>query len=140
MGLSTRKAALDLVMATILIIVLSGAFACVAVAIKLDSEGPVFFRQPRVGYCNRIFRVWKFRTMYHDASDVYGERLTVPDDPRITRVGALLRQWSIDEMPQLFNVLMGDMSFVGPRPTPSGQTWEGDFIVSLFTTTNAAIA
>ena len=90
----------------------------IAVAIKLDSPGPVFFRQPRLGFNQKIFHVFKFRTMYVDACDKLGDRLTSKGDARVTRLGALLRKSSLDELPQLLNVLAGDMSIVGPRPHP----------------------
>lgn len=83
--------------------------------IKLDDKGPVFFRQERVGYKGRPFRIWKFRTMVVDAEKI-GKPLTVGRDPRITRVGYWLRKFKLDELPQLFNVLVGEMSLVGPRP------------------------
>lgn len=82
-----------------------------AVAVALTSRGPVFFRQERIGMGGRPFRVWKFRTMVHDDNPVF------PDATRITRVGAWLRRFSLDELPQLVNVATGDMSIVGPRPT-----------------------
>jgi putative colanic acid biosynthesis UDP-glucose lipid carrier transferase len=85
-------------------------------AIKIDSRGPFLFRQPRVGRAGIHFMVWKFRTMKEEATDPLADRATVMNDPRITRVGALLRKFSIDELPQLFNVLFGSMSIVGPRP------------------------
>jgi lipopolysaccharide/colanic/teichoic acid biosynthesis glycosyltransferase len=87
----------------------------VALLIKLDDGGSVFFRQERVGRAGRRFRVWKFRTMIPDA-ERRGGTLTVGDDPRTTRVGRWLRRSKVDELPQLFNVLAGDMSLVGPRP------------------------
>src|SRR6266540_2126126 len=86
-----------------------------ALLIKLDSSGPVFFRQERMGRGFRPFLIYKFRTMKHSAS-ASGRQITVGKDPRITRVGRLLRKTKIDELPQLINVLKGDMSFVGPRP------------------------
>lgn len=88
----------------------------VAIAIKLDSKGPVFFMQPREGYNNRTFRVLKFRSMYHDQGQADRIVQAKRDDPRITRVGAFIRRTSIDELPQFLNVLKGDMSIVGPRP------------------------
>jgi polysaccharide biosynthesis protein PslA len=91
-------------------------FIVVAVAIKLDSAGPVFFRQERIGFGNRAFLMWKFRSMRVDLQDDYGVNSTERDDPRVTAVGAILRKSSIDELPQIINVLLGDMSFVGPRP------------------------
>ena len=87
-----------------------------AVAVKLDSPGPIFFRQPRVGRGNRLFNVYKFRSMRNDMSDLAGNTSTGRVDPRVTRVGAFIRRTSIDELPQIFNVLHGTMSIVGPRP------------------------
>lgn len=104
-----------LVMVTVYPIVLP----IIAIAIKLDSEGPVFFKQPRQGKKNKLFLCWKFRSMFvHGAS----ERQATKDDPRITRVGRFLRKTNLDEVPQFINVLMGDMSVVGPRPHISAQT------------------
>ena len=91
-------------------------FGAIAAAIKLESKGPVFFRQQRYGFKNQLIEIYKFRTMYADAADPDAERLTERNDPRVTRVGAFLRRWSLDELPQLLNVLSGEMSVVGPRP------------------------
>jgi Undecaprenyl-phosphate glucose phosphotransferase len=88
----------------------------IALAIKLDSRGPVFFRQPRYGFNNQIIEVLKFRTMYTDQSDFDAAQLTTRNDPRVTRVGGFLRRFSLDELPQLINVVKGEMSIVGPRP------------------------
>jgi len=90
-------------------------FPFVALAVKLSSRGPLFFRQPRVGMGGRIFNVVKFRTMFTDAEDE-GAKWATKDDPRVTTVGMVLRKTRIDELPQLWNVLRGDMGFVGPRP------------------------
>jgi Undecaprenyl-phosphate glucose phosphotransferase len=90
----------------------------IALAIRLDSPGPVFFRQPRLGFNQKIFHVFKFRTMYVDVCDKLGDQLTRKGDARITRLGKFLRKSSLDELPQLLNVLAGDMSIVGPRPHP----------------------
>lgn len=90
----------------------------IALAIKLDNPGPVLFRQKRYGFTGKIFEVFKFRTMYADKADPLGEQLTLRNDPRITRVGRFLRRTSLDELPQIFNVLRGEMSLVGPRPHP----------------------
>jgi polysaccharide biosynthesis protein PslA len=87
-----------------------------AVAIKLDSRGPVLFRQNRYGFGDRVIQVYKFRTMAAEAADHNGESQALPNDPRITRVGHFLRRWSLDELPQLINVMRGEMSLVGPRP------------------------
>src|SRR6185437_11490329 len=94
-------------------------FAC-AIAIKLESAGPVLFAQERAGYRNKPFRMLKFRSMYTAQSDATGSRLTSRNDPRVTKVGTIMRRTSADELPQLFNVLSGDMSLVGPRPHPKG--------------------
>jgi Undecaprenyl-phosphate glucose phosphotransferase len=88
----------------------------IAICIKLDSPGPVLFRQPRVGYRNQLFEILKFRTMHCDAADVKATRLVSLNDSRVTRFGAFLRRTSLDELPQLINVIRGDMSLVGPRP------------------------
>ena len=97
------------------LILLSPVFMVVAVLIKCDSSGPVFFLQERIGKGFHPFRIYKFRTMVQDAPE-RGGALTSSGDPRITRVGNILRQTKIDELPQLINVLKGDMSLVGPRP------------------------
>jgi exopolysaccharide biosynthesis polyprenyl glycosylphosphotransferase len=113
------KRALDIVGATFGLIVLSPLLAAIAVAIKLDSRGPVFFTQQRSGRGGRFFKLYKFRSMKVDSSVLVredGAIVKTPDDDRITRVGRIIRRFSLDEAPQLFNVLKGDMSLVGPRP------------------------
>ena len=123
------KRTLDLVGATAGLILLAPVFAIVAAWIKLDSRGPVFFRQVRMGAGEQPFRVFKFRTMVDDAELLKSEvahlnmhvnddprMFKVPDDPRVTRVGGFLRRTRMDELPQLFNVIRGEMSLVGPRP------------------------
>src|SRR3546814_15839125 len=92
----------------------------VAIAIKLESRGSVFFRQERLGRGNRLFLVYKFRSMRVEKCDENGDRSTARDDDRITRVGQFIRRTSIDELPQLWNVLRGEMSLVGPRPHALG--------------------
>ncbi|HMK68807.1 MAG TPA: undecaprenyl-phosphate glucose phosphotransferase [Stellaceae bacterium] len=94
----------------------SPMMALIALAIRLDSKGPALFIQERFGFNNNVIRVFKFRTMDQGEADTSGAKRTVPDDPRVTRVGRFLRRWSIDELPQLLNVVLGDMSLVGPRP------------------------
>ncbi|MCR4404981.1 MAG: sugar transferase [Candidatus Acetothermia bacterium] len=111
------KRALDFAASLIGLILLAVPFALIALAIKLDSKGPVFFRQERVGRQGRIFRPWKFRTMVEGAVEQGLGYNVAEDDPRITRVGRFLREWGLDELPQLINVLRGEMSLVGPRPT-----------------------
>ncbi|MBX6365251.1 MAG: sugar transferase [Gemmatimonadetes bacterium] len=113
--MSAAKRAFDLVAALAGLLVLWPLFLLVALAIKLDDGGSVFFRQTRVGWHGRPFRLWKFRTMVPDA-ERRGGQLTVGRDPRITRVGYWLRRWKLDELPQLLNVVAGEMSLVGPRP------------------------
>src|SRR3954470_18332826 len=109
------KRGFDSVAAAIGLLLLMPVFGLIAVAIKLDSPGPVLFRQVRVGRRFEPFRIFKFRTMRHaPAGD--GQAITSQHDSRVTRVGSLLRRTKLDELPQLFNVLLGDMSFVGPRP------------------------
>jgi lipopolysaccharide/colanic/teichoic acid biosynthesis glycosyltransferase len=111
------KRILDLAVAIPMALLLLLPLLIIAVLIKLDDGGPVFFRQQRVGRQGMPFRVWKFRTMVVDAAR-YGLGHTVAqDDERITRVGRRLRDWGLDELPQLINVLTGEMSLVGPRPT-----------------------
>jgi lipopolysaccharide/colanic/teichoic acid biosynthesis glycosyltransferase len=95
-------------------------FFGIMIAIKATSRGPVFFRQYRHGYRNRLFKIYKFRTMRVADGDPAGIRQTVRDDPRITVVGRMLRRTSLDEIPQLINVIKGDMSLVGPRPHVPG--------------------
>jgi len=109
------KRCFDVAAAATGLLVVAPLFAVVAIAIKLDSAGPVFFRQQRVGRNFRPFRIYKFRTMVADAPKLGGQ-VTAGRDPRITRVGHLLRKTKVDELPQLLNVLLGDMSLVGPRP------------------------
>jgi exopolysaccharide biosynthesis polyprenyl glycosylphosphotransferase len=100
----------------LLLLFLAPLFLVVALAIKLDSPGPVFFRQKRYGFNNHLIGVYKFRSMRHDMRDEKAEKLVTKNDPRVTRLGAFLRKTSIDELPQLINVLLGEMSIVGPRP------------------------
>jgi exopolysaccharide biosynthesis polyprenyl glycosylphosphotransferase len=120
------KEAFDRIFAAVLLLPLLPAFLVIGLAIRLSSPGPAIFKQVRVGLNGRHFRVWKFRTMTVDAeqqrdgllhrNEHDGVLFKIRDDPRVTRLGRWLRHWSIDELPQLWNVLMGDMSVVGPRP------------------------
>jgi exopolysaccharide biosynthesis polyprenyl glycosylphosphotransferase len=125
------KRAVDLVGAVLGLVLCAPLFIAIAIAIKLDSRGPVFFRQERVGERGHVFRIWKFRSMSIDADDRKSEvthlnkhlgpggdprMFKIPHDPRCTRVGHWLRRTSLDELPQLFNVITGEMSLVGPRP------------------------
>lgn len=106
----------DLVISFIAAVLLSPILFLAALAIRLTSAGPIFFVQPRVGFNNEIIRVFKFRTMYTELTDIGARKATMRDDPRVTWVGWILRRTSIDELPQLINVLNGNMSLVGPRP------------------------
>jgi Undecaprenyl-phosphate glucose phosphotransferase len=114
------KGSLDRTIAGLLLVLALPLLVCVSVAIKLDSPGPVLFKQRRRGFNDEIFEIFKFRTMHHAMRDLNADRLTERGDPRITRVGQWLRRTSIDELPQLLNVLRGEMSLVGPRPHPLG--------------------
>jgi exopolysaccharide biosynthesis polyprenyl glycosylphosphotransferase len=108
----------DIVVAAAMLVLLGPLMLLVALAVKLESPGPVFFRQVRRGYNNRRFDALKFRSLRHEMADPMADRLVSKGDPRVTRVGAFIRRTSIDELPQLLNVLKGDMSLVGPRPHP----------------------
>lgn len=126
------KRGFDLAIALVVLLFASPLMVAVAIAIRLDSPGPVFFRQPRMGRSNRLFMMYKFRSMRNDLSDVDGKRSTTRGDSRVTRVGRFIRRTSIDELPQVLNVLRGDMSIVGPRPHALGSLagerlfWEVD--------------
>jgi exopolysaccharide biosynthesis polyprenyl glycosylphosphotransferase len=112
------KRIFDLVGASALLVLCLPAFVLIALLIRLHSPGPVLFRQQRRGLHNEIFEMLKFRSMQVAMCDPLAHRLTSPDDPRLTRIGGVLRRWSLDELPQLLNVLQGTMSLVGPRPHP----------------------
>src|SRR5690606_11504955 len=109
------KRIFDIVAAIFLLILFSPLFIIISIAIKIDSGGPVIFRQVRVTQYGKRFMIFKFRTMVNDA-DKTDKKLTLKNDPRITRVGRFLRKYRLDEIPQLFNIINGTMSFVGPRP------------------------
>jgi Undecaprenyl-phosphate glucose phosphotransferase len=106
----------DKTVAVLALIALSPVMLTTAIAIKLESKGPVLFRQDRHGFNNKTVRIYKFRSMYTDRADLSAAKLVTKDDPRVTRVGRFIRKTSIDEIPQLFNVLKGELSIVGPRP------------------------
>lgn len=106
----------DRLLGLFILMLISPVMMAIALLIKLDSPGPVLFRQKRYGFNNQLIEVLKFRTMHHELSDANAERLTRRNDPRITRIGAFLRRTSLDELPQFLNVVRGDMSIVGPRP------------------------
>ncbi len=109
------KRIFDIIMSLILLILLSPAFLILAIWIKLDSKGPVFYRQERITTYGKKFRIFKFRTMIQDA-DKKGSLITLGQDSRITKIGSKIRKCRLDEIPQLLNILKGDMSFVGTRP------------------------
>ena len=109
------KRGFDIVASLVMLILLSWLFLILAVAIKVDSPGPVFYRQVRVTAGNRDFRIFKFRTMVKNAESL-GAQVTSQNDMRVTKVGNMLRNCRLDELPQLINILLGDMSFVGTRP------------------------
>lgn len=121
------KRLMDIILSSLGLILCSIFFVIIAVIIKLDDfNGPVFFQQKRVGEQGKVFRMYKFRSMHSDAeqrlqeilkyNEIEGPMFKMKDDPRITKVGKFIRQYSIDELPQLYNVLKGDMSLIGPRP------------------------
>jgi len=113
------KRIIDILFAIILLILLTPVFLVIAICIKLDSKGSVFFIQNRLGKDGRIFKMYKFRSMKQNAEDIRsedGSTYNSGTDPRVTRVGSVLRNTSLDELPQLINILKGDMSFIGPRP------------------------
>lgn len=114
----TVKSTADKILAVLLILVLSPILLTIALVIKLESTGPVFFQQARHGLNNRVFYVWKFRSMRFTGKPDAGVLQVQKEDERATRVGRFLRRTSLDELPQLLNVLQGTMSLVGPRPHP----------------------
>lgn len=109
------KRLIDLFSSTVGLVLFSPALILIAILIKLDSQGPVFYRGMRAGLCGKSFRIFKFRSMVTNADKIGGPSSSA-DDPRITKVGAFLREYKLDELPQLLNVWLGQMSLVGPRP------------------------
>ena len=114
-GSLIAKRCFDFIVALIMIVILLPFLIIVSIAIKLDSKGPVMYRQVRVTQYGRKFKIFKFRTMVEGA-DKIGSQITTSNDARVTRIGVFLRKFRIDELPQLFNIILGDMSFVGTRP------------------------
>lgn len=117
----------DVILSLIALVVLSPVFAIIALAIKLESKGPVFFKHTRIGKNGKIIKIFKFRTMVENAEELikkftpeqmkeYKENYKLTNDPRITKVGGLLRKTSLDELPQLVNIIKGELSIIGPRP------------------------
>ena len=121
------KRTTDVVLSSVAMVVLSPVFAAIALAIKLESKGPVFFKHTRIGKDGKIIKIYKFRSMVENAEDLiknftpeqmkeYKENYKLTDDPRITKVGKFLRKTSLDELPQLINIIKGELSIIGPRP------------------------
>lgn len=117
------KRVLDIVLALLIIIVLSPFFLLISVAVKLDSKGPVVFKQDRIGLHGKVFKLYKFRSMCVGAENTGSGVYSGKGDPRVTRVGRILRATSADELVQAFNVLKGNMSFIGPRPPLTYHPW-----------------
>lgn len=124
----------DVTLGVIVTVLFAPLLLFIAIAVKLDSNGPVFFRQPREGFNNRKFHIWKFRSMHQNMAEVEGINQAQRGDPRVTRIGRFLRRSSLDELPQLFNVISGEMSLVGPRPhaasTRAGDRLFGDVVAT----------
>jgi lipopolysaccharide/colanic/teichoic acid biosynthesis glycosyltransferase len=116
-GYELGKRGLDLVIVLPIAVALAPVLAALAAAVKLDSRGPILFRQERIGRHGRPFQILKLRTLHTERLTSPADFIISPKDARITRVGAFLRRWSLDELPQLWNIVRGDMSVVGPRPT-----------------------
>ncbi len=117
------KRALDFLVALIGIVIASPILLIVALLIKLDSKGPVIFKQQRLGVGGKPFEMYKFRSMVVGAESTGSKQYSYKNDPRVTKVGRIIRATSIDELPQLFNILKGEMSFVGPRPVLTYHPW-----------------
>jgi exopolysaccharide biosynthesis polyprenyl glycosylphosphotransferase len=126
-----QKRVFDLVFASLALIALTPLLVAVAILIKLDSPGPIFFVQRRYGFNQQPFRIIKFRTMGVSEDGAIVTQ-TTRDDPRLTRIGRWLRRWNVDEIPQLFNVLTGDMSLVGPRPHALSHDHDYERRISLY--------
>lgn len=118
------KRMLDVVIATLTFIILSPLMAFTAAAVKLESDGPAIFKQDRLGLNGKVFKIYKFRSMCQGAEHTGTGVYSGADDMRVTKVGKIIRATSIDELPQLFNILKGDMSFIGPRPPLTYHPWD----------------
>ena len=121
------KRIVDFIVALTALIVSSPFFLLTAVLIKIDSKGAVFFKQERLGKNGKIFKIWKFRTMIENAENFGLGLASAEDDYRVTKIGKFLREWTLDEWPQLINILRGEMSLVGPRPLPRYPNQDGFF-------------
>lgn len=133
----------DVVLATLALIMLSPVFAIIAIAIKLESKGPVFFKHTRIGKNGKIIKLYKFRSMVVNAEELikgftpeqmkeYKENYKLTNDPRITKVGEFLRKTSLDELPQLLNIIKGDLSIIGPRPVVSEELKKYGYNINKF--------
>ncbi len=111
------KSLFDTIFGLVLLILLLPVFIIFGILIKLDSKGPIFFKQVRIGKDEKPFKIYKFRSMVDKAEEIGLGRNLSKDDTRITKLGDFLRNWSLDELPQIINIMKGDMSFIGPRPT-----------------------
>lgn len=120
------KRSIDIILSVIGIVICCIPMLIIAIAIKIDSPGPVIFKQQRLGYKGKIYEIWKFRSMCVGAEQKGSGVYTSRGDSRVTRVGNVLRKTSLDEIPQLFNTLLGQMSFVGPRPPLTYHPWKLD--------------
>ncbi|HET6616546.1 MAG TPA: sugar transferase [Gemmatimonadota bacterium] len=120
------KRVLDVVFGCLLLLATAPAWPLIALAVKLEDGGPVFYRQRRWGQGGRLFEVFKFRTMISDSDEKHGVVEARDEDERVTRVGAILRSFGIDELPQVLNIVKGEMSFVGPRPLAVGEVVHDD--------------
>lgn len=118
------KRMLDVVIATLTLIILSPLMVFTAAAVKLESDGPAIFKQDRLGLNGKVFKIYKFRSMCQGAEHTGTGVYSGADDMRVTKVGKIIRATSIDELPQLFNILKGDMSFIGPRPPLTYHPWD----------------
>jgi Undecaprenyl-phosphate glucose phosphotransferase len=116
----------DKVLAVVLLLLAAPVMAIVALAVRFESKGPILFKQKRFGFNNELVEVWKFRSMFVEMSDATASKLVTKDDPRVTRVGRFIRRTSLDELPQFFNVLTGEVSLVGPRPHATGAKADAD--------------
>jgi Undecaprenyl-phosphate glucose phosphotransferase len=121
----------DRILGVVLLVLCSPILALTAVAVRLDSKGPVLFKQKRFGFNNELIEVYKFRSMFAEQSDATASKLVTKGDPRVTRVGRIIRKTSLDELPQLFNVLKGEMSLVGPRPHATAAKADSDLYQSV---------
>lgn len=137
------KRATDVVLASVALVILSPVFLIIAVAIKIDSKGPVFFKHTRIGKNGKIIKLYKFRSMVINAEELiksftpeqmkeYKENYKLTNDPRITRVGNILRKTSLDELPQLINIIKGDLSIIGPRPVVAEELKKYQYNIDKF--------